>query len=387
MEVTTPLVSIIIPTYNHAAYLRDAISSCLEQTAADLEVLVLDDASTDDTAAWMDTQTDQRVRYHRSPERLGPSAQRNHGLDLARGQFVMFLDADDVIDPRKLERQLAEFAASPSAGWVLCDVMIVDAAKRRSITASQQYRYDEKDLGGWIGPLLAQGNFIPIMSPLVRKAAIPSWLRFRDDRLPEDWYFWSELAQVARVRYVPEVLAVYRHRTTGRSRVIASTITKAIVPPLRLNLGCGTPGTRSWHPIEGLVNLDRSLGWCFEDGLGAFADESVAGITISHALMYLEVVNWPAFLKDCWRVLVRGGVLRITEDDAHNPESSRFGGWQGSEPAIALTSAAFVSTQLIAAGFRVYHVTEQTTEYRDRSLCQAQHGAPPDVFFIEGVKS
>jgi glycosyltransferase involved in cell wall biosynthesis/LmbE family N-acetylglucosaminyl deacetylase len=383
-----PLVSIIIPTYNHAVYLPDAVRSALAQSLADLEVIVVDDGSTDDTLRVLQAfLEDPRVRLLSLPHG-GPSLARNAGLEDARGQFVMLLDADDVIAPTKLAEQLAELARSPEAGWCLCDVRIEDEAKGRSVLASEQYGYDRKALAGWIAPLLRDRNFIPIMSPLIRRSVLGEGIRFDDRRVPEDWHFWVAVAEAARVRYVPRELATYRHRRTGRSRLPkqARMVRPNYTAPLRLNLGCGREGTRSWHPMDQLVNLDKSLGWRFEEGLGDFVDGSVAGVTISHALMYVAEADWPFVCREIARVLEPGGVVRITEDETIDPRSSRVGGWRGSEPAVTLTSPAFVMGHLERAGLRPYRVDKFTTRYRDRSLCQAQHGEEPHVFFVEGVK-
>lgn len=386
--MTPGLTSIVIPTYNHGDVVREAIASALAQTVP-VEVLVVDDGSTDDTIHRLTSGPaapagDERVRIL-SQSHAGPSAARNAGIAAARGEFLMFLDADDLIAPTKVAEQLAEFR--PEIGWVLCDVEIRDASKGETVKASHRYRYDEKELGGWIAPLLQAANFIPIMSPLVRRSVVEE-IRFDDRFVPEDWHFWHAVSKVARVSYVPKVLAVYRKSRHGRSRrpKASRRYSPNVTLPLRLNLGCGTPGTRSWHPIDGMENLDKSMGWSFEDGLGDFVDHSVAGISISHALMYVPESEWPKVFTEFTRVLDEGGVIRITEDDAVNPASARYGGWKGSEPAVTKTSAAMVRGYLERAGLDVYDVGRDETKFSDRSLCQAQHGHPPDVFWIEGVK-
>ena len=96
--------------------------------------------------------------------------------------------------------------------------------------------------------------------------------------------------------------------------------------PPRLNLGYGE------HRLRGFVNLDKTDGWTFESGLKNFAAASVAGITISHALMYVHEKDIPFVISELHRVLVPGGILRITEDDTQNPESLAFGGWRGEDP-------------------------------------------------------
>lgn len=379
----TPIASIVIPSYQHAAYIRDAVDSALAQTVP-VEVIVVDDGSTDDTVGRL-ASYDERVTVIRLPHK-GPSVARNAGIDAARAEFAMLLDADDVIEPNKVERQVAEF--TPDVGWVLCDCRIEDEGKQRVTLASKQYDYARKELGGWVLPLLEQANFIPIMAPLIRRSVLGDAIRFSDRDIPEDWAFWRKVASSARLRYLPEVLCTYQKRKTGRSRIPlkARRALPNVTLPLRLNLGCGTPGTASWHPIEGFVNLDKGLGWYFEDGLGEFADHSVSGISISHALMYVPEKHWPAVFAEFARVLDEDGVIRITEDVTDDRASSRFGGWRGSEPAVTLTHAAMMKDYLTRAGFLAYDVSADESKYRDGSLRQAQHGKPPHVFFVEGQK-
>lgn len=377
------LTSIIIPTYNHGSVIVDAIESALAQTAP-VDVVIVDDGSTDDTAGRC-AAYGARVRYFRI-DHAGPCAARNRGIAEARGEFLMFLDADDVIAPTKVAVQIA--AMDPEIGWTMCDVRIEDEVAKRVENASRKYHYSEKGLGAWIKQQLIEANFIPIMAPLVRRSVLGDAIRFRDERIPEDWHFWIEVAAAARFRFVPAVLATYRHRKTGRSRIpkAARAVTPYFEQPRRLNLGCGVQGTDMWHPLKGFVNLDASMGWRFEDGLPEFPDGTVYGITVSHVLMYVQESEWPRIFSEIARVLAPGGVLRITEDDTVAAGSSRRGGWRGSDPAITLTDPAKLRRYMERAGLLVRDVKPQESHYRDLSLCQAYHGDPPDVFHIEGIR-
>jgi glycosyltransferase involved in cell wall biosynthesis len=118
---TPGLVSVIIPCYNRAHIVRETIDSVLAQTYRNLEALVIDDGSTDDTREVVSSYPDPRIRYfHR--ENGGLSAARNSGLNNARGEFVAFLDSDDTWHPWKLAAQIEIFRRHPEAGLIWSDM-------------------------------------------------------------------------------------------------------------------------------------------------------------------------------------------------------------------------------------------------------------------------
>lgn len=147
---------------------------------------------------------------------------------------------------------------------------------------------------------------------------------------------------------------------------------------LRLNLAGGI------NPIDGYVNLDKSTGWMFEDGLDPYPDGSVEAITISHALMYVPLTQWPFVFSELARVLQPGGTIRITEDAIAGPGSSR--------PVIRPRAAVATTPELL-----VEHLTAAAldpglraadeTGFSDTSLIQQNYGLPPDVFHVEAVKA
>lgn len=115
------LVSIVIPTYNHARYLPEAIGSAMAQTYRDVEIVVVDDGSSDNTGDLVSRIEDERIRYVRQPNRGLPSA-RNTGLRASRGSYVVFLDADDRLLPDQTELGLRALTSQPGLGLVCGDI-------------------------------------------------------------------------------------------------------------------------------------------------------------------------------------------------------------------------------------------------------------------------
>lgn len=123
MMIGRPLVSVILPTFNRAALLREAIESALAQTYRNLEVIVIDDGSVDETPRVLAelSARDPRVRTFRQ-DNAGVSAARNHALALSQGDYIAYLDSDDIWLPWKVELQLEVFGACPNVGMVWTDM-------------------------------------------------------------------------------------------------------------------------------------------------------------------------------------------------------------------------------------------------------------------------
>lgn len=216
----TPTFTVIVPCFNGAATLDDTIASARAQTADDLEILVVDDGSTDDSAAIADRHAaaDARVRVIRETNR-GVGAARNAGLALARGRYVSFLDADDLLEPAKLARQGQVLDGEPGIGLVVCDGRVIDAEGRETWPALV-------DLRRFAGhpPLLtvclAGGPFPPVV-PLVRTALVRAAGGFDEDRRASGWAdigCWMRLA-LAGIDYhvLPDRLVRYRSTPTSMS--------------------------------------------------------------------------------------------------------------------------------------------------------------------------
>ena len=206
------LVSVVIPTFNRCELVLEAIDSVLAQTYPSLEVLVIDDGSTDGTGEAVAARyaREPRVRYtwQTNAER---STARNAGIEQARGEFVAFLDSDDCWLPKKLEKQLAVLAADPSLDLVHTDFAISSGLEPTPMAAARAAC--EGVMQGHLFPSLLQSDPIGTLTVVVRRSALTERGAFSTDRriIPfEDWELWTRITYRSRVGYVPERLAVYR---------------------------------------------------------------------------------------------------------------------------------------------------------------------------------
>ncbi len=201
----TPEVSIVIPSYNYARFIGEAITSVLEQTAPHFELLVIDDASTDDTADVVRPfLTDKRVQFH-VVEHGGVSAAKNTGIRMSRAPLIAFLDADDRWLPRKLKRQLALFANDRELGVAYTRRLLINED-------GQHLEYEQPTL--YRGEILARifhTNFVCQSSAIVRRDVFEE-VGFFDERYPpvEDYDLWLRIARWFRFDYVDEPLVEYR---------------------------------------------------------------------------------------------------------------------------------------------------------------------------------
>lgn len=206
------LVSVVMPTFNRRDLVLEAIDSVLAQTYPNLEVLVIDDGSTDGTGEAIAARYagEPRVRYawQANAER---AVARNAGIKQARGEFVAFLDSDDCWLPEKLEKQLAVFAADPSLDLVHTDFAIRSGCDTPSKTEARPD--SEGVMQGHLFPSLLQSDPIGTLTIVVRRSALAERGAFSTDRriIPfEDWELWTRIAYRSRVGYIPEQLAIYR---------------------------------------------------------------------------------------------------------------------------------------------------------------------------------
>jgi glycosyltransferase involved in cell wall biosynthesis len=211
-----PKVSVIIPTYNRASLLRHAIESVLGQTYDDYELIIVDDGSTDNTAEVVARNSSDKIIYVHQQNR-GRSAARNHGIRIATGEYIAFLDSDDMFLSAKLESQVKVLDDNPAIGLVYSHAKNVD--ENGDFLA---YHY-EGDFSGRIYPemLFIKNNLITTPTVMVR-ASILSEVGGFDETLHicEDLDLWRRIARCHEVAQIPTALALIRIRAAERIDIV-----------------------------------------------------------------------------------------------------------------------------------------------------------------------
>jgi glycosyltransferase involved in cell wall biosynthesis len=230
MSNSTPLVSIIMPAYNAENYISEAIVSVRDQTWQKWELIVVNDGSTDSTGTIVATfcQTDSRVRLITQPNGKLPKA-RNTGIGVASGEFVAFLDADDMWHPTKLEKQLESWRETKA------DVVFSDAFHFPENLPNLPTHLFGKFSGFASGPemfeRLYEGNAIPVSSVLLHFSGPVTECRFDESlvRGLEDYEMWLRLAaRGASFFGMEEKLVGYRSHPEQMSRQVIPMLRSAI---------------------------------------------------------------------------------------------------------------------------------------------------------------
>jgi tetratricopeptide (TPR) repeat protein len=210
-----PRVSVIIPTYNRSRLLRAAVESALTQTYPNIEIIVVDDGSTDNTATEM-AQYAARITYLRQANR-GVAAARNTGIQAATGDYLTCLDDDDLILPTKIERQVQVMASRPGVGLVHCRFFYANE------DGHYQYKVGSLPEGEVLGRLVCS-NFVWAGAPMIHRHCLDRVGLF-DDQMPSitaDWDMWLRIAQAGyRFACVQEPLGVYRIHQDGMMSDVA----------------------------------------------------------------------------------------------------------------------------------------------------------------------
>ncbi len=249
------LVSIIIPTYNSGDYVCQAVDSCLSQTYRPIEIIVVDDGSTDGTRQRLKGYADRGEIIYTYQENGERSRARNQGLNQARGEFIQFLDDDDLLEKEKIEKQAAFLKMHPDYFGVYC-------AASHFGEVEEKFRRYPRPHTGTITREIIRGNFILINTMLTRRPDV----RFDQSfRTLEDWDYWFQVSLGGRkFGYIDEKLCRVRRHAQNTSK-------------------------------NGLAMLHGEL---------AVLDKmEAAGVFLSEVRYYRFERMYLLGMKDCWRTL------------------------------------------------------------------------------------
>ena len=198
------LISVIIPTYNREYCLGNAIHSVLEQTYSNIELLVIDDGSTDETEKVISSIKDNRLKYIKLEKNVGPSRARNEGIKRAKGEYIAFQDSDDIWHNNKLAEQYKVMNKNPDCQLVFCKYKIITADNK--IVPEEDF-FDVSKYRYGMFEILLNENKIGTPAILVRKSMLEKVGGFNNNLSTlEDWELCLRIAEQGNIEYINKVL-------------------------------------------------------------------------------------------------------------------------------------------------------------------------------------
>jgi len=205
---TDPEVSVIIPAYNREDFIADSINSVLAQTFSDYEIIIINDGSTDRTADIVKSIKNPRIKLL-STQRQGPYIARNYGIKRARGNYLAFLDSDDIWFASKLEKQMRTITATPDTALVFTNGYVFETDSRRYSLKLTHYSDQSRKLDKGYTELLKK-NYISTSSVLIKKDVFEKLGYFlKENRGCLDYQMWLRVARGYKIEYIHEPLLLY----------------------------------------------------------------------------------------------------------------------------------------------------------------------------------
>ena len=218
--MSNPLVSVIIPAYNAVGFIKETIDSALDQTYGNKEIIVVDDGSSDGTYDFVLRCFGDRIRVLKQ-NNSGPSAARNAGIKVSKGNFIAFLDADDLWLPEKIESQVAMMVKYPEVGMLCGNMVDFDQDGQDVISHFEKHNLSESYFGDpvfVIDPFrkILPKNFVSTPTVMVRRSVLNQVGLFDPGfRFSEDYLLWLRFARAVKVAYQTEVMTLRRKHASN----------------------------------------------------------------------------------------------------------------------------------------------------------------------------
>lgn len=295
------MVSVIIPTYNRKDSILNSIGSVLSQTYLDIEVIVVDDCSTDGTDEVMEKIKDERVRYIKCDKNRGVAAARNIGIENAEGEFIAFNDSDDIWRESKLELQMKELENHPEYGMVYC------AFSRKK---DQKFLYQVpasslpvEKLSGHIFDFLLTLNVIGTPAMLIRREVFENIGSFSSHlRILDDYEFVLRVANKYSIGYINEILVDTYELEDSINMLNEKSVLQNIEAYLNICKYWSDFGISKENLKKLYLNVRNHLKYIDKDQLSTFADRLVpsyfASIEEMEDFWYKDKMFYRYWFKD-----------------------------------------------------------------------------------------
>lgn len=217
-----PLISVLMSVYNSQAFLREAVDSILAQTLPDFEFIIVDDGSTDDSAAILDSYTDARMVRLKNERNIGLTESLNRGLAVVRGTYLTRMDADDISVPDRFERQFVFLNAHPQVGMVGSNMTSIDAAGQPLYGGRPEFETGASD--GYMRWMLHWANPIPHVTIFMRADILKNHHLQYDPayNTVEEFELWTRLIQHTKFARMADVLI--------QRRIVETSVTRSRRP-------------------------------------------------------------------------------------------------------------------------------------------------------------
>jgi glycosyltransferase involved in cell wall biosynthesis len=217
------LVSIIVPTYNRATLILETLESIRKQTYPSVEIVVVDDGSTDGTSSvvrnWFEQYNVRNCIYCAMEQNAGKSAAVNYAFEIIHGDYVMILDSDDVLLENGIELEVRFLESNPNVGMVSANAWVIDGQdKKRILLSVLSGEGDIPDLQARFGDLLLNANMLISSTVLLRHKVIHriGGLNWRL-RYIHDWEYWIRVSRMYKISYLNQPVLYYRRDSVGAS--------------------------------------------------------------------------------------------------------------------------------------------------------------------------